>query len=91
MPEKDDITALEKHGQTVLAAALLAAITWMGGVVLTTNTDVKVLSEKISGIDKRLDALSQDRFTRSDAAAEVRIIDQRFKALETRVRHLEKR
>lgn len=85
----EDISTLEKHGQTLLAAAILGAMTWMGSIVLSTNTDIKVLTEKVSSLEKQFTLATGDRYTRSDANADRRTTEQKFKSLEHRINKLE--
>ena len=84
-----DISTLEKHGQTLIASAILISMTWMGSVLMNTNTDIKVLAEKVAGIERQMVAASVDRYTSKDAEASQRTANQRFSSIEYRLKKLE--
>lgn len=86
----DDISVMERHGQTILALVILAAITWTGNTLISTNTDIKVLTEKVGNLENQLTVAAASQYTINQAIAETKRIDEKFINIERRLNNLEK-
>lgn len=99
MPPRSDSTpsqagAWERHGQTLIAALILAAIIWVGKSVTDLTGTMGVVVNRLDNLEAKLTSMDQrfDKYqTKSQAQAEKEnqllresMIDARLKSLEKR-------
>lgn len=102
MPPKDlgaktpDSTSWERHGQTLIAALILAAILWVGKSLTDLSGTMGVVLNRLDTLETSIAAMDQrfDRYqTKAEAASQrenMRLINQilegRIEGLENKVR-----
>lgn len=94
--ESCDSGAWERHGQTIIAALILAAIIWVGKSVTDLSSTMGVVLNRISNLENSIAAMDErfDRYqTKAEAAAvaenqrlRYQMIDARISAIENKLR-----
>jgi len=86
---KDSIDVFERHAQTIIAVIIAGLISWVGFTVLSQSTNIAILTEKFTSLEKRVERFTdQPRFTRNNFDAEMRLYESRLTLME---RELERR
>jgi len=99
MPEKTtrsggDISSWERHGQTIIAGLILAAIVWVGKSVTDLSGTMGVVLSRLDTLEANISAMDErfDRYqTKAEAASQrenMRLINQ---ILEGRIESLERK
>lgn len=93
---RDAVNAWERHGQTVIAALILAAIIWVGKSVTDLSGTMGVVLNRLGNLEHQINAMDErfDRYqTKTEAfsareAQDLRnqIIHSRIDSLETRLK-----
>ena len=85
--DKEKASTMERHGQSIIAAIMLALLVWVGKTVSTQTVDYAVLLSKVSSIEARFDRMEAqlsssmgDRYKSTDARADFAERDIRIKA-----------
>jgi uncharacterized protein YlxW (UPF0749 family) len=82
---------LENHVQTVLTSLILAAIIWVASTTSGVASTVAVLKAELRAANEKIDTLKADRYTKSQAAADLAIRDYRLDKLEHEVDQLKEK
>lgn len=78
----------------IVPTLVLAGILWLLNGVSVNSSDIRVMTNEISNLSKRVDdykLLSADRFTGADAKDAFLLRDKRFEKLNGRVLNLERK
>jgi len=89
-----DINAWERHGQTIIAALILAAIVWVGKNVTELTGTMGVVLNRISNLETSIAAMDErfDRYqTKAEARAERENQRLRFEMLNTQLEAMKAR
>lgn len=93
---RDAANTWERHGQTVIAALILAAIIWVGKSVTDLSGTMGVVLNRLSNLEQQI-SLMDERFDRYQTKSEAlsareaqdlrnQIIHSRIDSLETRLK-----
>lgn len=89
---------LERHAQTVLVSLVILLIGWVGvsitelrDTVQSIRGDVLLVSERVNLMQKQIDLTTNTLYTTSQAAADLRLRDQRIEENARRIGDLERR
>ncbi len=87
---------LERHIQTVLAAVIVALLSWGGFTLTEVSLQTAVLAErvatlsvKVAALEQKVDKGTEDRYRAADARRDLALRDQRLQTLEQRLARLE--
>lgn len=89
-----DLSAWERHGQTIIAALILAAIVWVGKNVTELTGTMGVVLNRISNLETSISAMDErfDRYqTKAEARAEGENQRLRFEMLRTEIQAMKAR
>lgn len=98
LKKEPDPTALERHGQTLIAALILAAIIWVGKSITDLSGTMGVVLSRLDTLENSIASMDQrfDRYqTKAEAKAQFenqklrnQIIESRLNAIEARTKGL---
>lgn len=83
---RDNLTAWERHGQSLIAALILAAIVWVGKNVTELTGTMGVVLNRMSNLENSIAAMDErfDRYqTKAQAASDKENDRLRFRMIET--------
>jgi ABC-type phosphate transport system auxiliary subunit len=90
--------ALERHIQTMVQAALLAVLLWIGGTVVDVRDRVNRMEERAIALSSQVEDMrlenkrtTDDRWRGADHREYARHIDTKFSAIEKMIEKLEGR
>lgn len=88
----NDSSSWERHGQTIIAALILAAIIWVGKSVTELSGTMGVVLNRISNLESSIASMDErfDRYqTKAEAAAQRENRRLRDQIMESRINGLE--
>ena len=90
----ETVSTWERHGQTIIAALILAAIIWVGKSVTDMSGTMGVVLNRLANLELQITAMDErfDRYqTKSEAKAQQENQDLRNEIMDSRVRNIEQK
>lgn len=83
-------SGIERHIQSVLAAAAIALLVWSGNTLVELRDRLTKFEERLVSLQAQVNVGTDDRFRRSDWVIQKERLDERFIALRSKVEEHER-
>lgn len=72
---ESELTTWERHGQSILAALILAGIMYIAGQSISANTQIEIINVKLNVMADQLKESGKDRYTATKALNDFAVRD----------------
>ena len=72
---ESESTTWERHGQSILAALILAGIMYIAGQSINANTQIEIINVKLNVMTEQLKETGKDRYTATKALNDFAVRD----------------